>query len=153
MVESGCVLGKGRIRASIEKLSQREPKKGRIYVSIEKWQDPGQYREKVESCKCQQTVPGSTGKRSNLCEYRKMEESESVPGKGRIRSSVEKLSRGVPEKGQICVSSKKWQNLGEYREKVESVRVSKNYSGEYRRRVKSVLVPKHGRIWANTGKR
>ena len=28
-------------------------------------------------------------------------------GKSRIRASVEKLSRGVPEKGRICVSTEK----------------------------------------------
>ena len=36
IVESGRVLGKGRIRASIEKLSRRLEKNGRINVSIEK---------------------------------------------------------------------------------------------------------------------
>ena len=58
--------------------------------------------------------------------------SERVPGKGRIRTSTEKLSRRVPEK-------------------VESVRVSKNCPGEYWIRVESLLVPKIGGIWASTG--
>ena len=49
MIESGRVLGKRRIRASIEKLSGRVAEKGRISVSIEKWKNPGEYREKVES--------------------------------------------------------------------------------------------------------
>ena len=55
-----------------------------------------------------------------------MVESRRVPGIGRICTSIEKLSQRVPEKGRICVSAEKWQNPGEYREKVESVRVSKN---------------------------
>ena len=49
MVESGGVPGKGKIRTSVDKLSQGVPKKGRINVSTEKWQDQGQYWEKVES--------------------------------------------------------------------------------------------------------
>ena len=67
-----------------------------------------------------------------------MVESRSVPGKGRIGEIIEKLSRRVPEKGRICVSTEKWWNPGEYQEKVESVRVSKNCPGEYRKRVQSV---------------
>ena len=67
-----------------------------------------------------------------------MPESGSVPGKSRIRASVEKLSRGVPEKGPICVTTQKWHHSGQFREKVESVRVSKNCPGEYRKRVESV---------------
>ena len=67
-----------------------------------------------------------------------MTESRSVPGKGRIRAIIEKLSRRVPEKGRICVRTKKWQNPGEYGAKVESVRVSKNYPDEYRKRDESV---------------
>ena len=47
MVESGRVSGKGRILASIEKLSRRVPKNGRICVSTEKLLNPGEYREKV----------------------------------------------------------------------------------------------------------
>ena len=37
MVESGGVSAKGRIRASIEKVSGRVLEKGRISVSTEKW--------------------------------------------------------------------------------------------------------------------
>ena len=37
MVESGRVPGKGRIDATIEKLSGRVSEKGRISVSTEKW--------------------------------------------------------------------------------------------------------------------
>ena len=39
--------GKGRIRVSTEKLSRRVPKNGIISVSTEKWSNPGQYRERV----------------------------------------------------------------------------------------------------------
>ena len=49
MVEPGRVPEKGRIRASTEKLSERVPKYGRIRISTEKGQNPGKYREKVES--------------------------------------------------------------------------------------------------------
>ena len=75
---------------------------------------------------------------SNLCEYRKMASSGLVPGKGRIRGSVEKLSRGVPKKGRICVSTEKWHHPDQNRQKVESVRVSKNCPGEYRKNVESL---------------
>ena len=80
----------------------------------------------IEAVRVSTNCPRSTEKGSNLCEYRKMASSGSVPGKGGIRASVEKLSRGVPEKCRICVSTEKWQNRAQYHEKVESVRVSKN---------------------------
>ena len=57
MVESGRVSGKGRIRASIEKLSRRLPKYGRISVSTSKWNNPGEYREKVESVPLMKNCP------------------------------------------------------------------------------------------------
>ena len=101
-------------------------------------EESGEYREKVKSLRVSKTVPASSGKRSNLCEYRKIVESGRVLGKGRIRASIEKLSRRLPEKGRICVSTEKWQNPGGYRENVESVQVSKNFPGEYRKRVESV---------------
>ena len=82
-----------------------------------------------------------------------MASSGSVPGKGRIRASVEKLSRGVPKKGRICVITGKWHNSSMYQEKVESVRVSKNCPGESQKRVEYVGVPKNGIILVNTGKR
>ena len=44
-------------------------------------------------------------------------ESGKVPGKGRIRANIEKLSRRVPKKGRINVSTEKYYNLGEYLEK------------------------------------
>ena len=46
-----------------------------------------------------------------------MVSSGSVPGKGGIRASVEKLSRGVVEKGRICVSTENCRIEGLYREK------------------------------------
>ena len=55
-----------------------------------------------------------------------MVEFRRVSGKGRIRSGTEKLSVRVAENGIISVITEKWQNPGEYREKVESVRVPKN---------------------------
>ena len=76
-------------------------------MSTEKWWNPGEYQEKVESYEYRKTVPASTGKRSNLCEYRKMVDCGRVPGKGRIRASIEKQSWGVPKKGRIYVSTKK----------------------------------------------
>ena len=44
----------------------------------------------------------------------------------------------VLEKGRIHASIEKWQNPGEYREKVESVKVSKTCAGEYQKMVESV---------------
>ena len=54
-----------------------------------------------------------------------MVESGEVLEKGRIGASTENHSRRVPEKVKISVSTKKLWNLGEYWEKVESVRVPK----------------------------
>ena len=42
----------------------------------------------------------------NQCEYRKLVESGRVPGKGRIRATIEKLSGRVSEKGRIRVSTR-----------------------------------------------
>ena len=123
MAESGRVPGKRRIRASIEKLSRRVLENGRICVSTENWQNPGEYHEKVNPCEYRKRVLTSTGKGLDLCQYRKMGESGRVPGKGRIRASIEKLSGGVPKNGRICVSTEKRWNPGEYRENVESMQV------------------------------
>ena len=71
-----------------------------------------------------------------------MVESGWVPGKDRIRASIEKLSGREREKGWISVSTEKWKNPGEYREIVESVRVSKKCPDEYEKMVESVWVPK-----------
>ena len=84
MVESGRVVGKGRIRATIEKLLGR------------------------------------------------------VSENGRIRASTKNLSGRVSEKGRMSVSTEKWYNLGEYREKVESVPLLKNCPNEFSKRVESV---------------
>ena len=59
-----------------------------------------------------------------------MVESGQVPGKGRIHASTEKLFDLVLKDGTISVSTEKWSNPGEYREKVESDRVSINYPDE-----------------------
>ena len=67
-----------------------------------------------------------------------MVESVRIPRKGRIRATIEKLSGRVSEKGRISVSTRNWQNPGDYREKVESVRVQKNYPNENLKRVESV---------------
>ena len=48
-----------------------------------------------------------------MCEYRKMVESGRVLGKGRISTSIEKISRRVQEEYRIC----------EYGKMVESERV------------------------------
>ena len=126
MVESGRVPGKGRIRASIEKVSRRVPKKG-----------------------------------SNQCKYRKMVESSRVPVKCRIRASIDKVSRRVREKGRMTVCTEKWKNPDVYREKVESLRVSKivptstekkSNHCEYRKMVESGRVPEKGRIPASIEK-
>ena len=67
-----------------------------------------------------------------------MVESGRVQGKGRIRSSTEKLSGRVPKNNRISVSTGKLENPGEYWEKVESVRVPKNCSDEYLKMLESV---------------
>ena len=61
-----------------------------------------------------------------------MVESGRLPVNGRIRAIIENLFGCVPKNGPISVSTEKWSNPCEYREKVESVRVSKNCSDEYR---------------------
>ena len=67
-----------------------------------------------------------------------MVESGRVPGKGRIRASIEKLSRGVPEKGSNLCKYRKMVEFGRVPEKGESVQLSKNNLGEYRKRVESL---------------
>ena len=72
-----------------------------------KW-NPCEYREKVEeSYEYRKIVLASTGKGSNLFKYLKKVESGYVLGKKRIRASTEKLSRRVPEKGRMCLSTEK----------------------------------------------
>ena len=120
MLESGRVLGKGGFRANIEKLSRRVPEKGRISVSTEKWKNAAEYPTKVESVRVLKSCPGEYQKRVNHCEDRKLVESGGVPGKGRIRASIKKLFGRVQKKGSISVSTGKWSNPGDYREKVQS---------------------------------
>ena len=55
-----------------------------------------------------------------------MAESEALPGASRIRASTEKLTDRVWEKGRIRVNLDKWQNLGDYRDLVESMRAPEN---------------------------
>ena len=83
----------------------------------------------------------------------KMVEFGRVPRKARIRPSIGKLFGRVPEESPISVRIEKWLNPGEYREKLEFVRVSKNCSDEYRKRVQSMSLPKNCRIRVRTGKR
>ena len=64
------------------------------------------------------TIRMSTEKGSNQYVHRKMEESGWIPGKTRIRASIEKLFKWVPEKGPINVCTEKWKNPGDYQEKV-----------------------------------
>ena len=59
-----------------------------------------------------------------------MVESGGVPRKGRIRASTEKLYGQVTKNGGIGVSTGKWFNPGEYREKLETVWVPKNCTDE-----------------------
>ena len=75
-----------------------------------------------------------------------------VPGKGRVRATIEKVSRRVSEEATISVSTEKWINPCEYRGKVESLQASKKYPDDYRKRVQSVCVPNNGIIRASTGK-
>ena len=83
----------------------------------------------------------STEKESKQCEYRKMVESGRVPGNGRIRLSIEKLSRRVPQKRS---------NQCEYRKIVESQRVPEK--GRIRPSMEKLSrrVPKKGRSSVST---
>ena len=57
--------------------------------------------------------------------------SKRAPGKGIIRASNENFLRRVSKNGRISVSIEKGSNPGDYREKVESERVSKYCPDEY----------------------
>ena len=83
----------------------------------------------------------------------KMVEFGRVPRKARIRPSIGILFGRVMEKSPISVRIEKLLNQGEYREKLEFVRVTKNSSVEYRKWVQSVCVPKNCRIRVRNGKR
>ena len=81
-----------------------------------------------------------------------MVESGRVPGKSRIRASVEKLSGRVSERSRISESIKKMVESG--REVKGRIRASiEKLSGEYRKRVELVRVSNNGRIRASAGKR
>ena len=67
-----------------------------------------------------------------------MIESGRVPRKGRIRATTKKVSGRVSENGRISVCTGEWYNPNEYREKVESVRVKKNFPDKYLKRLESV---------------
>ena len=67
-----------------------------------------------------------------------MVESVRVLETRRIRASTETMSGRVPKNGRISVRNGKLLNPGEYREKVESLRVPKNCQDEYRKMVESV---------------
>ena len=82
-----------------------------------------------------------------------MVELGRVPRKARIRPSIAQLFGRVPEQSPFRVRYEKWLNPGEYREKLEFVRLSKNSSDEYRKRVQSVCVSKNCRIRVRNGKR
>ena len=79
MVESGRVLGEGRIRASTEKLSGRVSEKGRFSVSTGKWQNPGEYREKLESMRVSEKGRISVSSENWLNPGEYQEKVESVP--------------------------------------------------------------------------
>ena len=63
MVEFRRASGKARIRASIEKLLGRVPEKGPISVRIEKWKNPAEYQEKLESMRVSKNCWGEYRKR------------------------------------------------------------------------------------------
>ena len=71
-------------------------------------------------------------------EYRKMVKSRRLLAKDGICASTEKLSGLVRKNGRISVSTEKLLNPGDYRQKMESVRVPKNYPYEYGKMVESV---------------
>ena len=98
MVESGRVPRKGRIRATIEKLSEQVPENGRMSVSTKNWQNPGEQQEKLESMRVSKNCTDEYRKGQNQWEYRKMVEFGRLPGKGRIRATIEQQSGRVSER-------------------------------------------------------
>ena len=93
--------------------------------------------------KYRKTIPSNTRNRSNLCEYRKMVESGRVPGKGRVPTSIEKLSQRIQEMGRIYVSTDKMVESGQVR---GTGRIPASIEKLSRR------VPKKGRIYVSTDK-
>ena len=106
MVESRPEPGSGRIRASIDKLTRRVPEK--LIISVNNGRIRASTVIRLNSCEYRETYPTSPEKGYHQCEYRKMVESGPVPGSGRIRVSIEKLTRRVPEKHTISVNTEKW---------------------------------------------
>ena len=49
MAESEAFPGSSRIRATTEKLTDQVSEKGRIRVKTDKWENPEDYRDQVES--------------------------------------------------------------------------------------------------------
>ena len=70
--------------------------------------------------------------------------TEKLKNPGRYREKVESVR--VSKNGRIRVSTGKWKDSGEDREKVESVRLTKNCPNEYRKMAESGSVPVKGRI-------
>ena len=92
----------------------------------------------LNPCEYRKTVRTSSEKWLNQCEYQKIVESGRVPGKVGIRASTLRLSGRVLKNGRISVSTGTLLNPGEYREKVETVRVPKNCPDQYGKIVESV---------------
>ena len=65
-------------------------------------------------------------------------ESRRVPAKDGIRASTKKHYGPERKNGRMCVSTGTLLNPGEYRQKVESVRVPKNCLDQFRKMVESV---------------
>ena len=100
--------------------SRRVPAKDRIRASTEKLSGP--IRKKW----------------LNQCEDRNTVESRRVPAKDGIRASTKKLSGPVRKNGRISVSTEILFNPGEYGQKMEFVRVPKNYPNQYEKMVEYV---------------
>ena len=92
MIESMRAPGKGRIRKCIENCPKEHRKmveSGSVSENDKIWASTG---KRYNPCEYGKTVPAITKKESNQCDYRKIKKSRRVPGKGRINSSIEKLS-------------------------------------------------------------
>ena len=111
MIEFRRLSGKWRIRASTEKLFEPVPKNGRIRVSIRKWENPGDYFEKVEFVRVPRNFPG---------EYQKMVESGSVPENDRIRATIGKMENPCEYRETFRTCTQKWKIPGQYRKMRES---------------------------------
>ena len=77
-------------------------------MSTEKWSNRASTGKRKNPYEYKKIVRVSTEKWSNQCDYRKMVESVRVPGKGRIRATIEKLFGCVPKMGPINVRTEKW---------------------------------------------